>query len=385
MGEYTEKMNVNAFNIDTEDDDYTEALARAVETFRRFDEVMDDFIGEHGYIGDKSDIDAKIEFIRDKFKLANITPPRGIRGWFTGHKTIERQNGFLLAFAFGLDVDGTAELFKRICLGRCFDCHTVSEAVYYYCMRNGLSYADAETVIERVPKDVKGKMSGEIMYTRNIIEEIHCIKSLDELANYLTRNIGQFGYNNAAATKYIQRLWSEIAGENGLAYRIGTLEPNSSVWSVYLHILGLDDRKKSELAELKTDRSLKPVLKDNKLLHPLAAESFPDREGINRALNGEHLSHERIRKLLILLLFYRFWERRAAECGSYHADYNDSDRCVDDINSCLAEVGYPELYCGNPYDWIFINAIQGDNPLEDLHYFIGELFAEHSEKIECRM
>lgn len=380
MGKYTETIKDNAVYIDPDEDNYAKELARAVETFRRFDEAMDDFITEHGYTGDQSDADAKARFIKDKFKSANITPPRGIREWFTEHRTIERQNGFLLAFAFRLDIAGTRELFRRLCLGLCFDCHTVSEAVYYYCMRNGLSYENAEAVIKSVPKDVKGKISDEILYTRNIIEELHRINNLDELTDYLRQNIEQFGYNNATATKYIGRLWNEIAGENGLAYRTGVLKPNSSVWSVYLHILGLDDRKKSELRELKTDRSLKSVLKDNKLLHPLAAESFPDREGINRALNGEHLSHERIRKLLILLLFYRFWERRAAQKGSYKADYNDDDRCKDDINGCLVEAGYPELYCGNPYDWIFINAMCGDYPLTDFHFFVGELFAANSEQ-----
>ena len=345
MDTYTKKMESLAKSIDMDNDDnYTEKLIEAVALFRRFDEVMDDFISEHGYLGDKSDIEEKTAFIRDKFKSANMKPPRGIREWFSEHKTIERGSAFQLAFAFGLGVDETSALFKKICIGRCFDCHTVSEAIYYYCMSSGLSYTDAEEVIAKVPKDAKGKITGgEVIYTGNIIKELHQIKSKHELVNYLTRNAAEFGYNNAAATKYIQKLWHEIAGENGLVFRGEMLKPNSSVWTIYLHILGLDEMKNTDISKLNIDRSLTPILKNNKLLHPIAAASFPDREGINRILNGEHLSYERVRKLLILLLFYRFWERQYTEENGYFAAPEDKERCISDINGYLLEVGYPEL------------------------------------------
>lgn len=388
MDTYTKKMESLAKSIDTDnDDDYTEKLIEAVTLFKCFDEVMDDFISEHGYVGDMSDIEEKTAFIRDKFKAANIKAPRGIREWFSEHKTIERENAFRLAFAFKLGVDETSELFKKICIGRCFDCHTVAEAVYYYCMSNDLSYTDAEEIITKIPKDIKGKITGgEVLYTGNIIKELHQIKSNDELVDYLTRNAAEFGYNNAAATRYTQKIWREIADENGLAYRDKMLKSNSSVWNIYLHILGLDELKESDISKLNIDRSLKPILKDNKLLHPLAAASFPDREGINRILNGEHLSYERVRKLLILLLFYRFWERQYTEESGYFAETDDKKRCIADINGYLLEVGYPELYCGNPYDWIFIWAIQSDDPLCEFQFFISELFAVKSENtIESKM
>lgn len=384
MKSYTEMMETLAKEISDDDDDYTQSLQEAVSLFRNFDDVMDDFICEHGYTGKKSDIDEKTAFIQNKFKAAKIKAPRGIRGWSSEHKTIERDTAFRLAFAFGLGIDETCDLFKKICIGRCFDCHAVSEAVYYYCMLNGLSYADAEDIIAKVPKDVKGKITdGEVLYTGNIINDLHQIGSKDELVNYLTQNAEGFGYNNAAATKYIQTLWQEIAGENGLAYRNSDLKPNSSVWDIYLHILGLDDMEmKKNIAELNIDRSLKPILKDNKLLHPLAAASFPDREGINRILNGEHLSYERVRKLLILLLFYRFWEQRCAK----EMDYEEKERCIADINGYLLDVGYPELYCGNPYDWIFYWSLQAYDPLQMFQFFIGELFAVKSESaIESKM
>ncbi|MCM1167788.1 MAG: hypothetical protein NC401_17510 [Ruminococcus sp.] len=367
---YTDEMDTLASDIGADDEDYAERLREAVERFRCFDKFMDEFISEHGFDGGLDDIDGKTTFIRGKFKTANIGEPRGIREWFSEHKTIERGNAFRLAFAFGLNTSETAELFKRLCLGRCFDCHSVEEATYYFCMQNGLSYSDAVEIIEKVPKNTVGKIPDDenILYTGNIISELEKLNSKDDLIEYLTRNAVRLVYNNVSATKCIQEIWREIS------------DPNRSVWENYLRILGLDDVGKSIVSELKIDRSLKPIFKDNKLLHPLAAALFPDREGINRVLNGEHVSYERIRKLLILLLFYRFWEKKFAERKNYRAEFGDSERCIADIDRYLIDVNYPELYCGDPYDWIFIQAIRGDSPMEEFWFFIGELFAEKSEE-----
>lgn len=91
------------------------------------------------------------------------------------------------------------------------------------------------------------------------------------------------------------------------------------------------------------------MLKDNALLHPLAEDSFPNRDGLTKILNGVHVSYESVRKLLILLVFYRFWVNKALAKGHYTAGYGDADRCLSLINDCLTEAGYPMLYPGTVY------------------------------------
>jgi hypothetical protein len=49
------------------------------------------------------------------------------------------------------------------------------------------------------------------------------------------------------------------------------------------------------------------LLENNALLPALAENSFPDRNGIEMIIKGKHVSHERIRKILILLEFYTYW------------------------------------------------------------------------------
>ena len=128
------------------------------------------------------------------------------------------------------------------------------------------------------------------------------------------------------------------------------------------------------MADFYKDRSLKAILKDNELLHPLAEEAFPDRDGLNKILNGEHVSYERIRKLLILLVFYRFYAYRAVKRNTYKIVDEDGDRCIDTINDNLISANYQGLYPGNPYDFLILMATRSEQPLCALREYMHELF-----------
>ena len=56
-------------------------------------------------------------------------------------------NQVSIAFALGLTVEETDESFRKVLLDRSFDCHTIVEAIYYYCIYHGKLYPDAEKLI----------------------------------------------------------------------------------------------------------------------------------------------------------------------------------------------------------------------------------------------
>jgi len=124
-----------------------------------------------------------------------------------------------------------------------------------------------------------------------------------------------------------------------------------------------------------SDRSLKHILRDNALLHPQAEDSFPDRDGLEKILNGAHVSNERVRKLLILLVFYRYWAELAIARGDYGSRSDDGERCAATMDSYLTDAGHDTLYAGNPYDWIFLYAMTSEYPLPVLRDFMGEMAA----------
>lgn len=397
MGNYTSFLEDMTYDI-FEEEDYLEELKKAAELFRTFDKALDSFIANKEYDGDLSNVDEKVLFIIAKLKAAGVPVPRNIKKWYSEHKRIERKTAFQLCFAFGLQVDEVNDFLRRVCLTRGFDYHSVEEVVYFFALKNGLSYADTTDILTQVTIVKPDRMARvDVIYTELIIEEIDDIETVEELILYLNENVDKFGYNNATSYKTIQSIWNDISKEDGIALREKKLlyvafdkdasneqleegtdkkrkerkRIDDSIWEIYLQILGLSGNYADRIYK---DRSIKSILKDNELLHPLAEDSFPDRDGLNKILNGEHVSYERVRKLLILLVFYKFWASKALGSNHYEAGYGDTDRCISTINDNLVDAGYPMLYPGNPYDFIIFVSVNADNPLMTFRNYMQEMF-----------
>lgn len=405
MNQYTELLDIQAESLSPDDDFYEEKLLAIAALFKGFNEALTAFLIRVGYSGDTNDAEAKAKYIRTKFKEADIAVPRDVKSWFDPGKSIGRDTAFQICFAFGMSVEETNDFFRRVYFERSFDCHSISEAVYYFCIRNGLNYQDAQQILARMPSDKKGaiKTDREVLYTGTIMKFVNGAKSADELIAYVNEHLDQFGYNNATATKHIQDLWNSIACEDGLAYKEGCLidkafnryheksegdeddytvvtQKADSIWRIYSQILGLD---KHQTVKYGAKRTIKPLLVNNELLPPLAEGSFPDRDGIEKITKGAHVSHERIRKTMILLEFYTYWAQEIvkAKDAYFEATKNDAERCIDKINRYLLEASYPELYYGNPYDWIFLWAVNDGCPLLAFREYIAELIAYKADQL----
>ena len=305
MPAYTAMLQRPLDSISFEDDNFIEELLQVVQLFRPFSAAITEFISEHGYEGGPDDIDAKVSFIRTAFEKANITSTREIREWFTAGQPIKRDTAFLICFAFRLDGGATDEFFRRYyARERSFNCHQVQEAVYYFCLNNGLSYAEALDIQTRVPLAKESTKSSDIVYTGSIIAELNELETKDALITYLTENIDKFSDSNVTAYETIRRLWALAAGNGGLLMqereklpsilddaatgeknRLRSGKAGVKPWDAYLAILQLD---KDDVKRLKAERSIRPILKK---LHTDAQDSFPDRQGIDKILRGEHVSY----------------------------------------------------------------------------------------------
>lgn len=392
MGEYTQFLSAKGRDISPEDENYAQELLEVAKSFRTFDAALDAFIVQNGYSGALTDTDAKVQFIKERFDEAGIpVKSRTLRDWFDKHTQAEKRDiAIPFCFAFQLTLEETQDFFRRVYLQRNLDCHNINEAIYYYCIRHRLSYSEAQALIEKAPKqDGKGRIdpNSDVLFTGTIVKELDRFQSPEELLAFLAENRDQFGYNNATAKKYIGELWRRVAGENGLADReIRRRFPKKtfpdksrSAWDVYQQIFGLldfDNIGGDKLFLMKGDRTVRPLLKANDLIHPLVRRSFPDRQGLEAIISGNWQSDEVVRKTMILLAFYRFWAElflKGTE-PEYMAKPNDAQRCLASMNRLLLDAGYPELYAGNPYDWIFLYASQDAYPLDAFRSFMREAY-----------
>lgn len=402
MGRYTDSFSVRLEYID-DADDYVEELISAEQTFRDLGEGMDEFILSHGYTGDIEDVHKKAKFIRGRFRDADIDIKclRNITKWFTEGRWIEKETAIKICFAFGLDIMESEDFLRRICLMRGFDCHRPDELVLYHAIRDGFDYDMALKEIMDLPKPDSLKiMPDRAAATGSIVDETEDITELSELVSYIRTHMDRFAYRNVTSYANIKELWYNISRTGGLAEtelrlkyvqlsdedgrgvrqrKIG--DNDQFYWRVYTQILGLYG---SRIKSLGTDDTIKPILRNREFLSRHAEEMFPNKQTLEKINRGEKVKDEAVRKTLILLSFYTFWVSHMLACGSYEAagnvrerSYHDARSCIASINLYLLDSGYPELYRGNPYDWIFIYSSFTPYPLVTFRDFMRELFERY--------
>lgn len=390
MDSYTEKLAAGAASL--YEYDAIERLPEIIASFRGHGEALSDFLEKHG-CQHESSLNEKASYLKDKFKKAGIDPAkaRNALKWLSEPKGFERETGFRISFSLELTIGETDEFFRTVMLDRSFDCHTVREAIYYYCIFHGKSYRTAEQLIAEIPLPGKRSVpdSEDVLYTRNIIDFLQNCSNDELLLNYFRENIDQFSYNQVRAKEYIRHLWEKMSAPNGYAalerkyfpvsVKTSLSEDTDSTWNIYLQILGLDQE---DVRYIEADRTIKPILRNETFMHQFAAENFPNRQSTAKILKGESTENDLIRKTLILFVFYCFWMNTALSDSahrSYQAGNYDRERCLTELDQYLMDAGFPEMYAGNPFDWIFMWAASRESPMQAFRSYWQLLSAEFSE------
>lgn len=390
MSKYSQTLTKKAQDIGYLDES-EESLRKVMTLFRSCWDALTMFLCEHGYQGKIDDHKAKIQFIATKMKEHKVERPRKMNEWFTTMEKISEENAYRICFAFQLNLEQVKTFFQIVYLDRCFDCHQLKDAIYYYAFLHQYSYEQAKAIEKQCPMQEIQDLPEDIIYTKTIIERIEHIHSDEEFISFIKEHQSYFGYNNATATTSIQKIWKEISQKDGLYEQekrllgITSTTKDDSVWSIILQILGLDNIRGSQI---NAKRSLKPILVNNDLITSLAQDSFPSRNTLLSVLEGKHVSYRSVRKLLILFKFYQYWIKNAIKkhhegeyaIYSFMATPLEQERCRYQMNHYLLDAGYHELYIGNPYDWIFLWAMKSENPLECLHSYFQLLQAVKSEE-----
>ena len=114
---------------------------------------------------------------------------------------------------------------------------------------------------------------------------------------------------------------------------------------------------------IKGAKGTKPLSFKNAELPKEIKTNFPTSPALDK-----NPSNEQLRKMIILLFSYTFWyqvQTRETEdvCDWY----------IDQLDDLLSNIGYPPMYFGNPYDWLFLACTTMERPLDAFRSILDEV------------
>lgn len=295
--------------------------------------------------------------------LENIASANTFTNWFKKDKRpkkgeASRRSMFALAFAMNFSVAETKYLFENVYLDRAFDYRKENELIYYFCLKAGKTWVEAEDLIEKA-KDLTKQHEDKTILTSEIQNELKAINDEATLLSYIATHGHNFAKNNVTAKKVFDELFGKakdaasIEVEKMYKDLKGKWNPKEEISNNFLFEI-ITDQKASSGAGTKT------IFK-NAYLPQEITNRFPEAGTFSKT----DMTYEEFRKVIILLHFYNYCIR--------NWNKTDYDEFVDDMNSILNNCCLAELYPGNPFDWLFLYSMTyKDYPLDVFRGVIAE-------------
>ena len=403
---FTQYSDDSIWNIDTNDNDSTYALKylNTPENFRSFSDGLLVLIFNFSFEGPVDNIEEKTSFISTKLAANNISITKStVKDWFTNKRrpalvSNSRTIMFQICFSLAVSIEDVRWFFNHVYFDRSFNCHTIEEAIYYYCFSNGYSYSHAIKLLQKIESFPieESTDNAENIFTKDIRDRLDYYSSDEELLSFFKVNKSLFGQWNKSANKYIGMYLSQIQGKRSDKAIIDRRKNDTTISQRDIDKCGLviqeflsfnnrdfiDDISGKNIASI--DFMLDCIFNTNKRLHKdakipnIVKSNFPSKKVFSDILYNidTTTSYDSIRKCLILLKFYHFW------CKIYLNpklinDASAFDIYLDESNDMLTSCGYEEMFSGNPYDWFFLCASTCENPLDYFRDAINNIFIDN--------
>ena len=379
---YTSNLETEIWNM-AEELDESEDFSKVIdflnskEGFQPFGKRLAEFIDKKFDLG-STDRKTVVQALNEACEkngvgLSEIASDGTLRNWFD--KGTSRKKGdpsrrlsmFALAFALRLSVNETKDLFHKIFLDRAFNYRNEKEVIYYFCLKNNKTWADAKRMIAEV-ENMTIDVSDHTQLTNVIADNINAMSDENTLLEYIRENGHNFEKNSVTAKEkfsYYLEQAKKLAKEEVNAIRkdeedmlvdeYGNEKRGKKSYSgkwinrfsnnfLYEIITGIG---------VECDKGTKTVFKNAELPKEIK-QRFPEAITFGK----EDMTSEEYRKAIVLLFSYYVW---------YKAEYIQRDYGFDDyyyeLDDLLDKCNLPNLYFGNPFDWLFLFCSQDESPL----------------------
>lgn len=371
-------------NIELPGKEYIDALNNA----SYFTDKLIEQIQKSGYTGESNDISQAASYVLNRCKTENISISRqNITNWLSGgtpaSSSSGRDNVYKLCFALGMNEKQTGEFFLKAYLERPYNYKNITESVYYFCLKNKLSYTKATEILQKIEESPLDDKKEAVDATEIIGRAVDSICNEKALIEYLSENRASFSKQNKTAISAINTLLSECMKLAPDEYSItNPHEDNIKVTNVdeLLNVIYGYSARATEGFEEKNGKAVpKAVYKESiseSKFPELIKKNFPQRQQFEN-IGKNKASYDVIRKALVMLNFYHFF----ADATISGADLESGlfDEFVAEMNEVLEKCGYVQLYWRNPYDWMIGYCACSPSPLAELRDLIYEYYQGNEE------
>ena len=391
---YTSNLETEIWNM-AEELDESEDFSKVIdflnskEGFQPFGKRLAEFIDKKFDLGstDRKTMVQALNETREKngVGLSEIASNGTLRNWFDKDKRPKkgedsRFSMFALAFALRLSVEETKDLFHKIFLDRAFNYRNEKEVIYYFCLKNNKTWADAKRMIAKV-ENMTIDTSDHTQLTNVIVDNINAMSDENILLEYIRENGHNFEKNSVTAKEkfsYYLEQAKKLAKEEVNAIR-------KDEEDMLVDEYGNEKRGKKSysgkwinsfsnnfLYEIITgigvegDKGTKTVFK-NATLPKEIKQRFPEAITFGK----EDMKSEEYRKVIVLLFSYCFWYK--VQYLSIDFDYDDY---IGELDHILFSCNFSKLYPGNPFDWLFLFCSQDDCPLAVFRGILSEVLPD---------
>lgn len=358
--------------------------------FRYYNEVLYDLFTKKGY-------KTRVSIERKCKEQGIAIKADTISNWYLANSKPSRNNLYIIAIVMKLTLDETIWLFEHVCFQRAFNFKKPIEIIYYFTIKNRLSYQICKEMIDMWNQYPKSKKECYIDTIR-IKNEIERIKSKKQLMNYLFKSEAIFEYQYVSSKKQLNQLLKLVKGSNNdlliiEKYRYTLNKSLLDQMSVVVqdYVMNHNDIVKLKQIQLNSDyfliKSLFQVdpiilieqltnmkqkynqkIKNHLMLNMLEViEGFLTTQSLNEVINNHYVNEQRTRNFIIILYFYWFSIKQA---DSYENKDGRYQNFVISLNELLESCGHRILFVGNPFDWIIMYCIYQKQPL---HVFREEM------------
>lgn len=393
-GEATElakeaRLSVDSRNYSGELPESAKEILENKESTQIFQTKLRERVRQLGYQGDLTKTSHVLTFLLAQCKEAGIEnlSRNTLKNWLEssppGRTRDARKNVYKLCFALKMDHIQTEEFFLKAYMDRSFNYKIPEEAVYYFCLRTGKGYQDAQRLVETYQKNANLQHEGTEMMTERIGRKLSDIQTEEQLLDFLYEHHYEEEQQNYSAKKQIQMLlprcyelarqeYEQYGGENAKDEYSYKMEKMESIDALLTQIKGYDEREMR-----KTSGDLEKARK--KGLAAIAGSNFPERQQFYQIDHSKNVSSDVLFRILVLLEFYSFYADLLLKNPPESEFQAYADEFEDELCAVLADCGFIEAYERNPYIKLFLVCANSARPLDMFRDIIDEYFLSQGE------